>query len=173
VLKLTLLGILLVPLLLNAKSNTQTIGDALLLAIPLTAYGTTLYLDDKEGQTQLYKSFGSTLAITEALKYSVREKRPDTNEKDSFPSAHTSLTFSGATFIHKRYGVKYALVPYLGAIYTGYSRVHSHRHHTQDVLAGAILGMASSWYFTTRYKNIDIMPIGDTAYQGIQLAYTW
>ena len=170
---LAILGILFLPLFLNAKSNTETLGDILSVTIPLSGYATTLYLEDKKGQTQLYKSYGTTLALTYALKYSVREKRPNTNAKDSFPSGHTSSAFSGASFIHKRYGFKYAVVPYLGAIYTAYSRVHSNKHYTRDVIAGAILGTASSWYFTTSYKKVNIAPVVDADYKGIEVSYKW
>ena len=170
---LVILGVLFLPIFLNAKSNTQKIGDVLGMAIPLSAYGTTLYLDDKVGQREFYKSYGSTLLATYALKYSVREQRPDTKEKDSFPSGHTSSAFSGAAFIHKRYGLKYAVMPYLGAIYTAYSRVHSNRHYIQDVIAGAVIGVASSWYFTTSYKDVDIIPIVGANYKGIEVKYRW
>ena len=166
-------GSLLLCTTLYAKSNAEKIGDILQIAIPLSAYGTTLYLDDKEGQMEFYKSYGVSLASTYALKYTVREQRPDSNAKDSFPSGHTSSAFSGATFIHKRYGFKYAIVPYLGAIYTGYSRVHSNRHYTRDVVAGALIGVASSWYFTSPYKNVDIQPVVGADYKGVQVKYTW
>ena len=167
------MGGLLFSVTLYAKSNTQKIGDILLATIPLSTYATTLYFDEEEGQTEFYKSYGATIASTLALKYTVREKRPDTDSKDSFPSGHTSLTFSGATFIHKRYGLKYAIVPYLGAIYTGYSRVHSNRHYTRDVVAGALIGVASSWYFTSPYKNVDIQPVVNTDYKGVEISYKW
>ena len=167
------IGSLLFCTTLYAKSNTQKIGDILATAIPLSAYGTTLYLDDTEGQIEFYKSYGVTMASTLALKYTVREKRPDTDTRDSFPSGHTSSAFSGATFIHKHYGLKYAIVPYLGAIYTGYSRVHSNRHYTRDVVAGALIGVASSWYFTSPYKNVDIQPVVGADYKGVEVAYRW
>ena len=83
---------------LHAKSNTEKIGDILQIAIPLAGYGTTLYLDDKEGQYQFYKSYGTTLATTYALKYTIRAERPNSDSEDSFPSGHTSSAFSGATF---------------------------------------------------------------------------
>ena len=171
--KLMVLGILFLPLFLNAKSNTETLGDILSAIIPIGGYGTALYLDDKEGQTEFYKSYGTTLATTYALKYSVREKRPDSDAQDSFPSGHTSSAFSGASFIHKRYGFKYAVVPYLGAIYTAYSRVHSNRHYRRDVVAGAILGTASSWYFTTSYNKVEITPSIESKYQGVKVSYKW
>ncbi|SFV59108.1 Membrane-associated phospholipid phosphatase [hydrothermal vent metagenome] len=158
---------------LYAKSNTEKLGDILQIAIPSTAYATTLYLDDKEGQMEFYKAYGITLATTNVLKYGVREQRPDSDTKDSFPSGHTSVSFFGASFIHKRYGFEYAVIPYIGAIYTGYSRVHSKRHYTHDVIAGAIVGIASSWYFATSYKNLDIKPMVGTDYKGVEISYRW
>jgi len=158
---------------LYAKSNTEKLGDILQLAVPISAYGTTLYLDDKEGQNQFYKSYATTLGTTLLLKYTVREKRPDSNARDSFPSGHTSSAFSGASFIHQRYGFKYAILPYVVATYTGYSRVQSNRHYTRDVVAGALLGIASSWYFVTPYKNLQINPVVDADYKGVQLSYKW
>jgi len=158
---------------LYAHSHTEKIGDLLSIAIPLGAYGTTLYLHDTEGQYQWYKAYGTTLATTYALKHIVKEQRPDSDEEDSFPSMHTSSAFSGATLIHKRYGFKYAIIPYLGAIYVGYNRVHENRHYTRDVIAGALIGAASSWFFTTPYKNLDITPEVGSDYKGIEFHYTW
>jgi membrane-associated phospholipid phosphatase len=158
---------------LQAKSTVETLGDIFSIAIPATAYGTSLYLDDKEGQIQFYKSFGSTMAATYVLKYTVREKRPDSENRDSFPSGHTSSAFAGASFIQQRYGWKYSIVPYLTAIYTGYSRVHSNRHHPIDVYAGAAIGMLCSWYFVTPYKNLQVTPIVDSNFKGLSLKYQW
>ncbi len=94
----TALPILILANPMYAKSNTERIGDILSVAIPVGAYGATLYLDDEEGEYQFYKSYGTTLAATYALKYTVREKRPDSDNTDSFPSGHTSSAFSGAGF---------------------------------------------------------------------------
>ena len=156
-----------------AKSTSESVVDFLFLAIPMSAYGTSLYLDDKEGKMQFYKSYGTTILVTYILKYSVKEKRPDTDETDSFPSGHTSSAFAGASFIHKRYGFKYAVIPYLASIYTGYSRVHVNRHHPIDVYAGATIGILSSWYFVTPYKNLDIIPIVESDFKGLSLNYKY
>ena len=45
---------------LYAKSDTEKLGDILQIAVPLGAYGITLYLDDKEGQNQFYKYYKAT-----------------------------------------------------------------------------------------------------------------
>jgi len=41
------------------------------------------------------------------------------------------------------------------------------------VVAGAVLGIASSWYFVTPYKNLKINPVVDADYKGVQLSYKW
>ena len=158
---------------LYAKSTTESIGDILSIAVPASAYGTSLYLGDKDGQMQFYKSYGATLGTTLVLKYTVREKRPDSDARDSFPSGHTASAFAGASFIQQRYGWKYSIVPYIAAIYTGYSRIDSNRHHPIDVYAGAALGMLSSWYFVSRYENLKVTPIVDSDFKGVRLSYRW
>jgi membrane-associated phospholipid phosphatase len=152
--------------------NSEIIGDALLGLIPLSTYGTTLYLNDKEGKEQFYKSFATNATITYGLKYGVNRRRPN-GEKHSFPSGHTSATFQSASFIHKRYGLTYALPAYIGATFVGYSRVHADAHYSSDVIAGAIIGSLSSFYFITPYKKVKIQPIVMKKGYGIGVNFTW
>ncbi len=156
-----LLGPLLLASALGAgelshrQQTLEDIGDALLIIIPASAYGATLYLQDTQGQYAFYKSFGATLATTYTLKYSVQEERPNGENTRSFPSGHTSTTFQSATFIHMRYGLKYAALAYIGATFTAYTRVESQHHYTHDVIAGALIGSVFSWIFTDAYKMKD------------------
>jgi len=159
--------------LLDAKSATQRIGDVLAVAIPLSSLGATLYKQDKAGQYQLLQSYSAAMAGTMILKYTIREKRPDTAARDSFPSGHTSSAFAGASFIHRRYGLQYALLPYLGALFTGYSRIHAHRHHTRDVIAGAAIGIAASYWLVHPYHGMNIMPEVDAGHVGVRVRYAW
>ena len=140
--------------LLYGRGNTERAGDVLLFLIPSIAYGSTLYYGNSEDQMEFYQSYGSTILTTVILKKSVREQRPNNSSSyESFPSGHTSSAFSGATFIHKKYGLEYAIPAYLAAVYTGYSRVHAKRHYIHDVLAGALLGSGLTWYFTRNKKE--------------------
>jgi len=166
-----ILLVMIFTLTTYAKSNTEKIGDFLTFAIPAAAYGSTFYMDDEEGRMQFYKAYGSTMLSTVALKYTVREKRPDNNDRDSFPSGHTASALLGAVFIHRRYGLGYALPAYLGAIYTGYSRIQVNRHHPRDVLAGAVIGALSGWYFVDAFENMSITPEVGSEYKGIQINY--
>ena len=166
-----ILVLLILTYVASAKSNTEKLGDFLTFAIPATAYGSTFYFDDEEGRTEFYKSYGTTMLTTVALKYTVREKRPDNDDRDSFPSGHTASAITGAVFIHKRYGLEYALPLYAGAIYTGYSRIHVNRHHPRDVVAGTLIGALSAWYFTTANDDFHVTPMVDNNYKGVNVNY--
>jgi len=156
----------------KAASDIEVAGDVLQILIPSIAYGTTLYLDDDEGEMQMYKSFFTTVGITQALKYGVNRKRPNGGDH-SFPSGHTSAAFQGAGFIHARYGWKYAIPAYIGASFVGYSRVYANKHFPSDVWAGAIIGTLSSFYFATPYKGVNIQPTANNGEYGLQLSASW
>ena len=140
--------------------NTKDSGDILLAALASSAYGSTFYCDDKEGREMYYKSFLANTLLTYGLKYSINRTRPN-GEEHSFPSGHSSLSFQSASFIHKRYGLSYASIAYLGAMFVGYSRVDAGVHYKSDVIAGAVIGVCSSFYFTKKYKNISLEPIAN------------
>lgn len=152
---------LLIGSLLRGNDNIELAGDYIQIILPITAYVTTLAIDDKEGEISFYKSFASTVATTHALKYTVQEERPNNTDNNSFPSGHTSASFQGASFIHFRYGLKYAILPYLGAAFVGYSRVYAEKHYIHDVIAGAAIGSAFTWYFTQPYKvkGLELKPV--------------
>jgi membrane-associated phospholipid phosphatase len=143
---------------LQASNTLEKSGDILRILIPAITHGYTYYIDDKDGQNEFHKSFATNIVATYALKYAINKKRPNGKDNHSFPSGHTSVTFQSATFLHKRYGFKYALPAYIGATLTGYSRVESDNHYTIDVVSGAVLGAISSYYFTTKYKGVIIEP---------------
>merc|ERR1719153_2003778 len=70
----------------------------------------------------------------------------------SFPSGHAQLSWFTAVvamvYIHQRVGTTYSslwrywlqLVCFVSAAFISTSRLHDHRHHVQDVVAGALLG---------------------------------
>ncbi|WP_227670668.1 phosphatase PAP2 family protein [Psychrobacter proteolyticus] len=134
-------------------SSIERAGDIVALTIPALAYGSTYYMNDREGRQQFYQSFAANLAVTYAVKSTVNKDRPDGSDNDSFPSGHTSLAFQGASFIHKRYGLEHSIPAYVGATFVGYSRVKADKHDMADVLAGAALGVASSMYLTKSYND--------------------
>ncbi len=169
-----LLGALLLPFHpAGASDRVENTGDVLRTLIPTVAYGATFYLHDADGRSQFYKSFFTNLATTYALKKSISKTRPNGEDDDSFPSGHSSVAFQGAAFIHKRYGMKYAVTAYLGASYVAWSRVESDNHFTIDVVAGAAIGIASSFIFTRPYKGFVVTPVADNGFYGIGISKQW
>lgn len=155
------------------EKTIEYVGNGLAFIIPATAYGSTLYMDDDDGQIQFYKSIATSTATTFALKYTVKRERPDGSNDRSFPSAHTMFAFQGATFMHQRYGFTYAIAAYVGAVFVGYSRIEVDKHYLGDVLAGAAIGSLSSWFFTDRYNGVDIQPMVKEGAYGFNIAYKW
>ncbi|GAA0871966.1 hypothetical protein GCM10009117_11120 [Gangjinia marincola] len=133
--------------------TSQEFGDVFLVTLPAATMTTTLALQDFKGTWQFSKGLLVTMGVTYGLKYIVDKDRPDNSGSDSFPSAHTSAVFHSAGFVHKRYGLKYAIPSYLMAGFTGYSRIDSKKHDVFDVLAGMIIGLGSNFLFVTEYQQ--------------------
>ncbi len=111
---------------------------------------------DKKGFWQFAESFGTTLGATVILKYVINKPRPNgATDGHAFPSGHTAEAFSGASFIQRRYGWKFGVPAYLVAGYVGISRLEGHnpRHDGWDVLAGAVVGIGSTYIFTTPFER--------------------
>lgn len=158
----------------QANEDIEQAGDILQLVIPATAYGMTFGFDDQEGRTNFYKSFFTTLGITYVLKFTVDKERPNGNFQSSFPSGHTSAAFSGASFIQRRYGWNYGIPAYITASFVGWSRVESDNHYPEDVLAGAAIGIISTYYFTKPYnKGLHLVPISGRGMYGLVLKGQW
>ena len=136
----------------RASNGVETAGNIVQLVLPASAAGLSIANKDKEGFVQLSESGILTLAVTYGLKYTISEMRPNGREH-SFPSGHSSISFTSAEFIRERYGWNYGIPAFLAASFVGYSRVESKEHYTRDVIAGAIIGIGSSWLFTTIMPN--------------------
>lgn len=174
----------------------QTAGDILQLVLPATAGALTLAYPEAEGNgkvadavgdfeewlglgrrdaqgtVQFAESVGLTLGTTYILKYSVNEQRPNGGSQ-SFPSAHSSISFSAAEFMRKRYGWEYGIPAYALASFVAYSRVEAGEHYAHDVIAGAAIGIASSYIFTRPYKGWRVQLEGDAKYLGVRLSRSW
>ena len=154
--KILLLSTLLCGSLFSQKvaatEGLELAGDLVQISLPLTAWGVSYFGDDEEGFYQFTKSFTATMVATQVLKHGINETRPDGGDL-SFPSGHTSASFSGASFLHKRYGLGYGLPAYIAATFVGWTRVEADRHYPHDVVAGAALAIGINHYFVTPEKE--------------------
>ncbi len=156
----------------HAGNSIEAAGEVLTLLLPATAAGLTVALKDGKGALQLGESVALTAAVTYGLKYTITESAPN-GDSHSFPSAHTSLAFSSAEFLRKRYGWEYGIPAYVAAAFVAVSRVEAKDHYTHDVLAGAAIGIASSYLFTQPYNGWNVKPEAGQKYYGIRLSRTW
>lgn len=150
------------------EKGIQDTGDILLYTMPMAAGLTILIKGDKQGGGQFLKSFATNLGATYLAKYVINKDRPE-NSKDglAFPSGHTSITFQSASFLQRRYGWKYGIPAYLLAGFVAYSRMEGvdDRHDGWDVLGGIVVGMVSTYLFTTPDQK-EHYKIGITSNQG-------
>jgi hypothetical protein len=178
-----------------ADAIAQT-GDILQFVLPITAGGLTLaypqsegggtvedllghaeeklgigYRDTK-GTVEFAESTALTLGTTYILKYAVNERRPNGGTQ-SFPSGHSSISFSSAEFMRKRYGWEYGIPAYALASFVAYSRVEANEHHPHDVIAGAAIGIASSFLFTRPYKGWTVEARVASGYYGLSFSRKW
>jgi membrane-associated phospholipid phosphatase len=122
---------------------------------------------------QLVKSAALDLGVTYWLKATIKERRPDGSDNDSFPSAHSSVAFTSAEYLRKRYGWEYGIPAYGLAAFVAYSRVEADKHYVRDVLAGAAIGMASSYIFTTPNLRFNLTTEAAPGYYGARLTQVW
>jgi membrane-associated phospholipid phosphatase len=156
----------------RAGDSIAEAGDVLQFVLPGTAAGLTLGYWDGKGALEFGESAALTLGVTYGLKYTVNETRPN-GGSHSFPSAHTSISFSSAEFMRKRYGLEYGIPAYAAASFVAYSRVESREHYAHDVIAGAGIGILSSYIFTKPYKGWHVQADADGKCFGIRLSRAW
>jgi membrane-associated phospholipid phosphatase len=157
---------------LYAGDSIERIGDVLQYVLPATAAAMIVVQKDGKGAIQFGESTALTLGVTYGLKYTFDEERPN-GGSHSFPSMHSSISFSSAEFLRERYGWEYGIPAYLAATFVAYSRVESDEHYTRDVIAGALIGIAASAIFTTSYQGVQIQPEITGKYPGARLSYRW
>jgi membrane-associated phospholipid phosphatase len=140
------------------------------IGIPLAAGGISLYENDRAGLIELAETGTLAVGVTEALKYSVKEQRPN-GGPHSFPSAHTSIAFAGAGYLDARYGWRVGLPFEALAAVVGFARVHTRDHHWYDAVAGAAIGEGSAHLFTRRLnRTTRLTAYGDSSGGGLQFA---
>lgn len=124
------------------------------IAIPAGLLTAGIINDNKDmRQNALYiaTSAASTALLNAGIKLLTKRPRPFRAypgftavyeaRSTSFPSGHTSLSFSSAVAVSRAYPKWYVIAPsLLWASAVGYSRMYLGVHNPSDVTAGAVLG---------------------------------
>ncbi len=125
----------------------------------------------------MLQSFLTTSALTEVTKVAFGRHRPsfdpaisDADDRKSFFSGHSSLTFASMTYLglvmhdHGPRSWRVRAPAYAGmvalAVYVPYTRIDEHKHHVSDVLTGTAVGTAMSvgfyWYQQRRFERASV-----------------
>lgn len=111
--------------------------------------------------------------LVNTTKYAVKEKRPDSSARNSFPSGHTATVFMGAELIRQEYGIGISIGAYAVATSVAFLRIYNDRHWLNDVIAGAGIGILSArigywmlpiyqkWFHWDKTTTIMAMPSYD------------
>lgn len=150
--------------------------DIVAMALPAAALVGTLCMRDWKGLLQGVETAAVTAAITLALKYTVKERRPDGSDWHSFPSGHTAVSFATATYLTRRYGWKFGVPAYILSTYVAWGRCFSRQHWVWDCVVGAAVGTGSALIFTTpfaRKHNLQLAPVADGNSVGVYASLTF
>ena len=126
---------------------------------PFLVVGELSLFSNKQEAVQGAKALVATGLATELLKFTVRERRPNSDSTTSFPSGHTSAAFAMATVLAD-YKPAYKLPAYAVASAIGWSRVEVGAHRWGDVVAGALLGHFIARRFTNDHIAVSAQGIG-------------
>lgn len=140
-------------------SGVQDAGDFGQILVPTAAALISAAKGDIYGLGDFAMSVAVTMEVVQMIKFGVDSDRPDFGSR-SFPSGHTAAAFSGASYLHARYGLCYGLPAYAVATFVGFSRIYSERHHPIDVVGGAAIAVFFSFFFTEPYcKGVTVTPV--------------
>jgi len=132
-------------------------GNIIFLA---TAVGLPLLTDGSHGGNHALRAadgIGVAVGITEALKALTKEKRPDSNSHDSFPSGHASAAFAAAT-MEAAFHPRQAWLWYGGATLISLSRIRLNRHTPADVAVGAAVGYGVARWELSASHGLALQP---------------
>lgn len=132
---------------------------------PFLAIGELTLLAGDSGKQEAVlgaKALAATTFTAQLLKVTVRERRPNSTSRSSFPSGHTASAFAMATVIADC-KPQYKWPAYAAAATIGWSRVELGAHRWHDVIAGAALGYYTAKHFTN--NHIAVSPDG--------ISYNW
>lgn len=100
--------------------------------------------DFKERMAAGLTAYATMAVLVNIGKYSFRILRPDGSTRNSFPSGHSGVVFTGAELMREEYGNGIGAAAYAVAATVGFMRMYNNRHWLTDVIAGAGIGILSA-----------------------------
>ncbi len=149
------------------SSGKESQGDAAAAGLIGLAAGISAWdLIEGDAARALEVYLESTLlteGVVAGLKQVTHRRRPGAGQNTfgSFPSSHTSVAFTAATFFARRFHDKVdglagylGFLAYLPATFVAINRVESEKHYPSDVAAGALLAtLFTNFVYNAHYGD--------------------
>lgn len=116
-------------------TNKKTRRDGLIMAVSLT-------MSAMESNFILKKLFKRARPYMQRSHIKILDKMPT---DFSFPSAHTSVAFSGAAAVHYAGNSTLSKTLYAQAVLIAFSRQYLYVHYPTDIAGGAVFGQFCGW----------------------------
>lgn len=172
----------------HLSDNCHFHGDNYIQYAPAAAYLGVGFIPGVE-HTHTFKerlcagitAYAVMAIVTNVTKHIVREPRPDTGARNSFPSGHTATAFTGAELMRLEYGWRGGIAGYALGLGVGFLRLYNNRHWINDVVAGAGIGILSAnigyWlipferkiFGIDRKRNMAVLPYAMDSRYGLSL----
>jgi len=165
------------------SENMSKFGDLTGQVIPNLLYISGSYIfgkfNDEEHAYKRIKLMAKTTfyagLTTMILKRLVGQKRPDSDNRTSFPSGHTTTAFAFASVVAMEHEWYWGTAAYAMASVTAISRIHDNAHYLHDVVAGATIGTAFGIALSNLASDDDnkysIIPSEDGAIVQMHISY--
>jgi hypothetical protein len=121
--------------------------------------------------TYAFSAMAVNGVITAGLKVAVGRKRPNGRGYRSFPSGHTSHSFTVATIAEEIWGPSVGVPAYLIGGLVALQRIHDNKHYLSDVIAGAGLGTVVGRGFAYAYRMKDLHWFVSPLPDGVMIVY--
>lgn len=154
----------------DSRKAVRTSGEIGTVLLPVAELTAILIQKDWKGLKQGLLSGATAMGTTYLLKEIIKKERPNHADHHSFPSMHSTISFSSAAFIQRRYGWKWGIPAYVLSTYVAWSRVYGKEHDGWDVLAGAVIGAGSSYIFTRPFAKkhqLTLSPVAGDGHYGL------
>lgn len=83
--------------------------------------------------------------VTDTLKVVIREPRPNSTARNSFPSGHSTTAFAFAGVVAAEHGWWWGAPAMALATFVAYSRINDNQHRVHDLVAGATIGLSYAY----------------------------
>ena len=148
-------------------SSISRVGDLLGTGAWGISIAAAQYIWDRERSYSHAEALLFSFGTTSLLKFANGRTRPDSENRFSMPSGHTSTAFTTATHLAMNYGWKIGIPAYCLSTFVAATRWSDDAHWLSDTVAGAAIGIF--WgRATSLHHTFGVTPVVERGTYGVQ-----